>query len=94
VLCSSLPHLASPPLRSNSMTMKDSDRNVLLWAQNCRDTNLFDGGDYEAHLPADILQCSAVTRTINFSSFEKITSFSLVQKVLLHGYVLRVMFEF
>lgn len=73
---------------SNSMTMKDSDnKDNLLWAQNCRDTNLFDGREYEAHLPPEILQCSAVTRTINFSSIEKITSFSLIQKVLLHGLV-------
>ena len=67
------------------MTMRDANKNILLWAQNCRDENLFDGEEHVAHIPKEILQCSAVTRTINFSSFEKITSFSLIQKVILHG---------
>jgi len=72
-------------LRINSMTMKDANTNTLLWAQNCRDCDLFDGLIRDAHLPASILQCSAVTRTVNFSSLKQITSFSLIQKVLLHG---------
>lgn len=38
-----------------------------------------------ARIPASILQCSAVSREIDFSSAEEITHFRLEQRVFLHG---------
>jgi retinal rod rhodopsin-sensitive cGMP 3',5'-cyclic phosphodiesterase subunit delta len=39
--------------------------------------------EQEAHLPADILKCHAVSREINFSSVEEIAQFRLEQRIFL-----------
>uniref|UniRef100_A0A7R9YGZ6 GMP phosphodiesterase delta subunit domain-containing protein n=1 Tax=Diacronema lutheri TaxID=2081491 RepID=A0A7R9YGZ6_DIALT len=39
----------------------------------------------EAHIPARILKCRAVSREVNFSSRELLESLKLVQRVLLDG---------
>ena len=39
----------------------------------------------EARVPADILQCRAVAREINFSSKEMMENFNITQKIFLEG---------
>jgi retinal rod rhodopsin-sensitive cGMP 3',5'-cyclic phosphodiesterase subunit delta len=66
----------------NSIKMKDAETGTLLWAsQGHWDLN----APMEAHVPRRILDCSAVSREIVFSSQKAISDFHLKQKILLHG---------
>eukprot|EP00163_Fabomonas_tropica_P021428 TRINITY_DN3747_c0_g1_i5.p1 TRINITY_DN3747_c0_g1~~TRINITY_DN3747_c0_g1_i5.p1 ORF type:complete len:155 (+),score=23.60 TRINITY_DN3747_c0_g1_i5:210-674(+) len=68
--------------RINWMNMRNADNGKILWESaewNADDLSQ----EIEAHVPAKILKCSAVSREINFSSVEKMDNFSLTQRVYL-----------
>jgi len=62
--------------------MADAATGEVLWTDKGWDNLL---QEREAHIPARILKCRAVSREINFSSKELIESLTLVQRVLLDG---------
>lgn len=69
-------------LRRNWMNMADAETGEVLWnAGEWTDISQ----EREAHLPAKLLECRAVSREINFSSKELIESLSLMQRIKLHG---------
>lgn len=64
------------------MNMADAETGQVLWTDKGWDNLL---AEREAHIPARILKCKAVSREINFSSRELIESLKLVQRVFLDG---------
>lgn len=67
----------------NWISLRESDTGKLLWQRN-EDLSVSDI-EREAHIPKEILQCSAVTRQINFSTAEPMKKFRLEQRVLFKG---------
>merc|ERR1711937_974013 len=67
----------------NWMNMRDGDSGELLWES--ADIVVFSEEEQEAHIPAEILQCRAVSREINFSSQELIDKLKLVQRIYFQG---------
>lgn len=67
----------------NWMNMRDGDSGQILWESS--DILAFSETEQEAKIPAEILQCRAVSREINFSSKELIDKLKLVQKVFFQG---------
>lgn len=64
------------------MNMADAHTGEVLWTDNAWEDLT---AEREAHIPARILKCKAVSREINFSSRELLESLKLVQRVLLEG---------
>lgn len=67
----------------NWMNMRDADKGTILWESS--DILPYAEAEQEAHIPAEILQCRAVSREINFSSSELIDKLRLVQRVFFQG---------
>mmetsp|Transcript_20453 Transcript_20453/g.25407 ORF Transcript_20453/g.25407 Transcript_20453/m.25407 type:complete len:140 (-) Transcript_20453:974-1393(-) len=68
----------------NWMNMRDAFTGRILWEQSDDWENMYDK-EIEAHVPAEILKCKAVSREVNFSSRQEMHNFRLEQKILLHG---------
>lgn len=64
--------------------MKDYETGEVIWKHEEFDLDSL----VEAHIPKSILNCKAVSREINFSSVNEISSLSLLQKVKLNGIVI------
>lgn len=78
-----------------SMSMRDATQPTALWQDDSWDATTMWTAEHEAHLPASLLECSAVARTVDFSSVHAIPDLSLEQTMLLHGQeVEKVRFEF
>ena len=70
--------------RLNWMNLRDADTGEILWQIN-KHLSVRDDDEHIARVPASILECSSVSRELNFSSHEAINNFWLKQRVLLHG---------
>mgnify|MGYP001259110374 CR=1 FL=1 len=68
----------------NWMNLRDADTGTILWQTN-KHLSLKGEDEHVARVPASILNCSTVSREINFSSTELISNFKIRQRVLLHG---------
>jgi retinal rod rhodopsin-sensitive cGMP 3',5'-cyclic phosphodiesterase subunit delta len=68
----------------SSIKMKDYETGEVIWKHEEFDLDSL----VEAHIPKSILNCKAVSREINFSSVNEISSLSLLQKVKLNGIVI------
>eukprot|EP00927_Polykrikos_kofoidii_P050472 TRINITY_DN44389_c0_g1_i1.p1 TRINITY_DN44389_c0_g1~~TRINITY_DN44389_c0_g1_i1.p1 ORF type:complete len:169 (+),score=35.58 TRINITY_DN44389_c0_g1_i1:76-582(+) len=68
--------------RINWMNMRDASTGQILWEQHDWDLR---HSEIEAKVPRDILKCKQVSREINFSSVESMTSLYLVQTVHFNG---------
>ncbi len=66
--------------------MSDEESGEVMWERSTWD-DIFEK-EITITIPADILKCAAVARTMKFASKEEITTFRLVQRVMLHGQVL------
>jgi len=64
------------------MNMADAHSGEVLYTEDAWDNLLV---ERDAHIPARILKCKAVSRELNFSSRELLESLKLVQRVLLEG---------
>eukprot|EP00003_Mantamonas_plastica_P020758 TRINITY_DN3345_c0_g1_i3.p1 TRINITY_DN3345_c0_g1~~TRINITY_DN3345_c0_g1_i3.p1 ORF type:complete len:191 (-),score=36.32 TRINITY_DN3345_c0_g1_i3:5-493(-) len=73
----------------NGMNLKDADTGELLWKSDWESEDVF-SNELEAHVPASIVECRAVSRELDFSSAEMINSFRLEQNVFLSGQPLEV----
>jgi retinal rod rhodopsin-sensitive cGMP 3',5'-cyclic phosphodiesterase subunit delta len=74
--------------RITGMTMRDADTGEELWeSREVWGPETLGAGarEVEAHVPARLLQCAAVSREITFASEAAIQNFRLVQNVLLAG---------
>ncbi|CAM9773763.1 unnamed protein product [Ascophyllum nodosum] len=70
--------------RINWMNMRDANTSRLMWeaTQWCRDMYR---RELKATVPSEILQCSAISREINFTSRQEIRQFRLEQRVFMRG---------
>ncbi|CEG49337.1 retinal rod rhodopsin-sensitive cgmp 3-cyclic phosphodiesterase subunit delta [Plasmopara halstedii] len=68
----------------NHMNMRCAETGRLMWQSDEWGTDVYHV-EQKAHLPKDILKCSAISREINFSSAEEISKFRLEQRVFLAG---------
>ena len=68
----------------NWMNLRDAETGTILWQTN-KHLSLKGEDEHVARVPASILNCSTVSREINFSSTELINNFKIRQRVLLHG---------
>lgn len=66
----------------NHLTMKDGTNGKILWVSSSFNLNNQSG---EEHLPKEILDCTQITREVNFSSEHPIKDLSLVQNFYLSG---------
>lgn len=66
----------------NHLTMKDGQDGKIMWVSSS--INL-DNDTGEEHLPKEILDCSSVTREINFTSEHAIKDLELIQNFYLCG---------
>ncbi len=70
--------------RINWMNMRDASVGRLLWEKSDWADDMFTT-EQEAHVPKNILECSSVSREINFSSEELMEHFRLEQSVYFQG---------
>lgn len=70
--------------RINFMNMRDAETGTLMWQSEAWSDGLFER-ELEAHVPPEILTCTAVAREINFSSEEELEHFRLEQRVFFQG---------
>ncbi|CAN0081857.1 unnamed protein product, partial [Ectocarpus sp. 6 AP-2014] len=70
--------------RINWMDMRDADTAHLLWESGEWGKDMYHD-ELKATVPRRILECSAVSREINFTSQEEIRQFRLEQRVFLAG---------
>ncbi len=70
--------------RINQMMMSDAETGRQLWQSDDWQDGLF-SRELQAHVPADILKCRAVSREINFSSACEMENFRLEQRVFFRG---------
>ena len=78
--------------RINYWTMQDAVSGRILWHSGTDwDEGMFDS-ELQAHVPADILNCPAVSREINFSSREEMQHFRLEQRVYYKGILMEEWF--
>merc|ERR1719190_215194 len=68
--------------RINHMNMRDASTGQILWEHHDWDCST---GETEAQVPREILKCRQVSREINFSSQELMSSLRLVQTILVNG---------
>ncbi|CAE6970964.1 PDE6D [Symbiodinium natans] len=68
--------------RINWMNMRDALTGQVLWESGEWDCGL---DELEAQVPREILSCRQVSRELNFSSVEVMTSLRLVQSVIFKG---------
>lgn len=68
--------------RINYMNMRDASTGAILWEHHDWDCT---SEETEAHIPRSILTCRQVSREINFSSQEQMSSLRLVQTILFNG---------
>eukprot|EP00434_Breviolum_minutum_P029122 symbB.v1.2.025762.t1/scaffold2518.1/size77081/6 len=68
--------------RINWMNMRDATTGQVMW-----ESGEWDCGqdEMEALIPSEILRCRQVSRELNFSSLELMTSLRLVQSVIFKG---------
>jgi retinal rod rhodopsin-sensitive cGMP 3',5'-cyclic phosphodiesterase subunit delta len=69
----------------NWMNLRDAETGTVLWQTN-KHLSLRGDDEHVARVPSSILNCSSVSREINFSSREIINNFHLKQKVMFHGH--------
>ncbi|CAJ1428374.1 unnamed protein product [Effrenium voratum] len=69
----------------NWMNMRDASTGQVMWESGEWDC---DQEEMEAQIPCEILRCRQVSRELNFSSVEVITSLRLVQSVIFKGELL------
>merc|ERR1719152_80353 len=67
--------------------MRDASTGTIMWEHHSWDSSV---PETEAAVPRDILKCRQVSREINFSSAEKMTSLRLEQAVIFKGTQLEV----
>ena len=67
------------------MNMRDANTGSIVWESEEEWTTATLGREIEAHLPASILACSAVSREITFHAPELCKAMRLEQRVMLHG---------
>jgi retinal rod rhodopsin-sensitive cGMP 3',5'-cyclic phosphodiesterase subunit delta len=65
----------------NHMKMKNGENGETLWS--CEEYNLEDENTSQ-NLPKEILECSVITREINFSSLQAIDNLELIQNFYLN----------
>uniref|UniRef100_A0A8D0GPG4 GMP phosphodiesterase delta subunit domain-containing protein n=1 Tax=Sphenodon punctatus TaxID=8508 RepID=A0A8D0GPG4_SPHPU len=64
--------------RLNWMNLRDAEMGKILW-QGTEDLSV-PGVEHEARVPKKTLKCKAVSRELNFSSFEQMEKFRPEQK--------------
>mmetsp|Transcript_20367 Transcript_20367/g.48523 ORF Transcript_20367/g.48523 Transcript_20367/m.48523 type:complete len:132 (-) Transcript_20367:23-418(-) len=67
------------------MNMRDASTGKVMWESPADWSSRFFTEELEAHIPAEILKCTEVSREVNFTSASKIDDFSLVQHIFLQG---------
>ena len=70
--------------RINWMNMRNATTGALVWESGSWGQRMFEE-EMQAHVPASILSCRAVSREMNFSSLEEIPHFRLEQRVFFQG---------
>jgi len=68
----------------NWMNMRDANTGELMWESGEWGEKMW-RKELKARIPAEILQCRAVAREINFSSVEKMEGFKLEQRIFFGG---------
>ncbi|GMI50415.1 hypothetical protein ScalyP_jg3226 [Parmales sp. scaly parma] len=68
----------------NWMNMRDGETGELMWESGNWGASMWEK-EIKARIPAEILQCNAVSREINFSSTELMEKFKLEQKIFFQG---------
>ncbi|ETV87221.1 hypothetical protein H257_02187 [Aphanomyces astaci] len=71
-------------LKINYMNMRCGDSGRMLWQSEKWGKDMFER-EQKAVVPKAILQCTSVSREINFSSTEEIKAFRLEQRVFFNG---------
>eukprot|EP00904_Undaria_pinnatifida_P002358 jgi/Undpi1/12122/HiC_scaffold_5.g01798.m1 len=70
--------------RINWMDMRDAETATLMWESEEWGKDMYEH-ELKATVPREILECSAVSREINFTSKQEIRNFQLEQRVFLGG---------
>jgi len=68
----------------NWMNMRDANNGEIMWESGKWGQKMWER-ELKARIPAEILQCRAVSREINFSSVQKMENFRLEQRILFQG---------
>jgi retinal rod rhodopsin-sensitive cGMP 3',5'-cyclic phosphodiesterase subunit delta len=71
--------MSGPAFTCNSLILRDAHGGRVLATCDCP------SDEFDIHVPASTLKCSAVSREVCFSSRDALEKFSIVQLVRLHG---------